>query len=109
MVNAYPANGRKIIIDFGTEGPFDLRAEIEFDANGESLSFLVTRGPLEGKVETCQCVCSEVAPDIWMVSWQEIDQLTVTQTHNFATGRLWGTVTQSDLQFVRTEGTLELV
>lgn len=110
MASGYPASGRKIIIDFGDDGPFGpFGAEIEFDAAGETLTFLVTRGSLSGKTETLPCVCEEVAPDVWMVSWQEVDSLTVTQIQNFATGRLWGTVTTPDLQFVHTSGTLELV
>jgi hypothetical protein len=110
MSSTYPALDRTIIIDFGNDGAFGpFAAEISFSSADQTLTFIVTRGSLEGKTETLPFEATEVGDGIWFITWQESDLLTVVQAHNFNTGQLASAVTTADQQFVQLNGTVTLV
>jgi hypothetical protein len=98
------------VIDFGEDGPFGpFAATLAFDAASATVTFLVTRGSLEGKTETLPFSADEIAEGIWLVTWQEVDLLTVVQVQDFGTGRLTSAVTTADQQFVLLNGSITIV
>lgn len=107
MASEYPALGRSVVIDFGEDGPFGpFAATLSFDRDAGTVTFLVTRGSLEGKTETLPFSADEIAERIWLVTWQEVDLLTVVQVQDFNTGRLMSAVTTADQQFVQLNGSI---
>lgn len=103
----FPAEDRKVVIDFGDDGAFGpFAAELTFSAADGTVTFLVTRGSLLNKTETCDFSASKVADDIWFVSWREVDGLTVVQVQDFAQGKVTSAVTTPDHQLVQLNGAL---
>ena len=110
MSQDYPAAGRVVRIDFGDDGPFGpFAAELTFSPDAKTVSFIVTRGALEGTAETLPCSVTHVTGDVWLVLWQEEDKLSVAQTQDFGNGALFSAVTTADQHFVQLDGTLELI
>ena len=109
MTHPFPALDRSVVIDFGDDGPFGpFAAVLSFDGAAGTVTFVVTRGSLEGKTETLPFSADEIAEGIWLVTWQEVDLLTVVQVQDYNTGRLTSAVTTADQQFVQLNGTITL-
>lgn len=107
MSEQYPALGRTMTIDFGTDGPFGpFAADLTF--SDTEVSFVVTKGSLSGKEETCDYKATHVRDGVWVVTWQEIDLLTVVQTQDFTTGALVSAVTTSDQALVQLDGSFSM-
>ena len=110
MTAIYPALDGAIVIDFDPDGPFGpLTADISFSSVDQTLTFTVTKGSLEGKIETLPFQATEVTDGIWMVTWQEVDLLSVVHVQDFNTGKLLSAVTTADQHFVFMSGTVTLV
>lgn len=109
MTVSYPALDRTLTIDFGDDGPFGpFAADLTFSSADGTVSFLVTRGALEGKAETLPFDAQNVVDGIWLVTWQEADLLTVVQVQDFVNGRVTSAVTTADQSFVKLNGTITL-
>lgn len=109
-MDTYPARGRAIEIDFGEDGPFGpFAAQLTFAADADSLSFVVTRGSLEGKAETCDYRATRIGDGVWFVHWREADGLTVVQAQDFNRGTLSSAVTTPDHELVQLDGTLRIL
>lgn len=103
----FPAADRRVVVDFGDDGPFGpFAAELTFSAADGTVAFLVTRGSLLNKAATCEYSASKVADDIWLVTWREADGLTVVQVQDFAQGKVTSAVTTPDNQLVRLDGAI---
>jgi len=110
MLDTYPARGKKFEIDFGEDGPFGpFAADLSISDRDDTLTFLVTRGSLLDKSETCEFHATAVCDDIWMVSWREADGLTVVQVQDFAQGKVRSAVTTPENDLVYLEGTLRFL
>ncbi len=110
MSETFPAADRKVVVDFGDDGPFGpFAAELTFSAADKTVSFLVTRGSLLGKAETCPFGATQVGDDLWLVSWREEDGLTVVQVQDFAQGKVTSAVTTPDHQLIQLDGSITLV
>lgn len=110
MLKTYPALGEEIFIDFGDSGPFGpFAVKVAVAESGSALTFLVTRGSLLDKTETCEYHAVEITDDIWMVSWREADGLTVVQVQDFARGTLESVVTTIDHDLHQFGGTLKIL
>ena len=109
-MDTYPGLGQVVEIDFGNDGPFGpFAAELTFPKEGSSLSFLVKRGSLLNKAETCEYRAVHVDAAVWMVSWREADGLTVVQVQDFASGRLWSAVTNPQNELSYLDGTIRIL
>ena len=110
MSDTFPAQNRRVAIDFGEDGPFGpFAAELTFSAADGTVAFLVTKGSLLGKAETCAYSASKVADDIWLVTWREADGLTVVQVQDFAQGKVTSAVTTPDHQLLQLDGAISLI
>jgi hypothetical protein len=110
MSETFPAQNRRAVIDFGDDGPFGpFAAELTFSEADGTVSFLVTRGSLLDKAETCDYSATKVADDIWLVTWREADGLTVVQVQDFAQGKVTSAVTTPDHQLLQLDGSLTLI
>lgn len=108
-VAQYPALDRTLTIDFGNDGPFGpFAADLAFSAADQTVTFVVTRGSLLGKTETLPFHAQQVADEIWLVTWQEADLLTVVQVQDFANGRVTSAVTTAQQEFVLLNGSISL-
>lgn len=108
MSTTYPALGRTITIDFGSDGPFGpFAADLTF--TDTDVSFIVTKGSLSGKEETCGYRATHVRDGVWVVTWQEVDLLTVVQAQDFTTGSLVSAVTTADQSLVQLDGSFAFV
>ncbi|WP_336659870.1 MoaF-related domain-containing protein [Leucobacter sp. USHLN153] len=106
----YPALGEEIFIDFGDSGPFGpFAVKIAVAEEGNRLTYLVTRGSLLDKTETCEYHAVPVADGVWMVSWREGDGLTVVQVQDFERGTLESVVTTPENELFQFGGTLEVL
>lgn len=107
MPDLFPALDRKVVIDFGTDGPFGpFAAELQFSGDAGTVSFVVTRGSMLGKTETLPFQAQQLAEGIWLVTWQEADLLTVAQVQDFNLGKVTSAVTTADQQFELLNGRL---
>lgn len=107
MSATFPALDRRVVVDFGDDGPFGpFAAELTFSKSDGTVAFLVTRGALLGKAETCPFSATQVGDDLWFVSWREADGLTVVQVQDFAQGTVTSAVTTPDHQLVQLDGSL---
>lgn len=110
MSEAFPAADKKISIDFGFDGPFGpFAAELSFSDADSTVSFLVTRGSMLNKAETCSYEASMIAEGIWLVLWREADGLTVVQVQDYNKGLVTSGVTTPDHQLVQVNGTLSFL
>lgn len=108
MSEQYPAIGRTMNIDFGTDGPFGpFAADLTY--TDTDVSFVVTKGALSGKAETCAYRATHVRDGIWLVIWQEVDLLTVVQAQDFSTGALVSAVTTADQALTQLDGSFTMV
>jgi ribosomal protein S11 len=87
-------------------GPFAV--EFTFDPSGD-VTFLVTSGSIKGKTETVPFAATELAENLWFVSWQEENLLTVVQVHDFTTGQVTSAVVTDTQQLVRFNGTVSFI
>jgi hypothetical protein len=110
MSETFPAEDRRVVIDFGNDGPFGpFAAELTFSGVDGTVAFLVTRGALLDKAETCGYSATKVADDIWLVTWREADGLTVVQVQDFAQGTVTSAVTTPDHQLLQLDGAISFV
>jgi hypothetical protein len=110
MSETFPAANKKAVIDFGYDGPFGpFAAELSFNEADSTVTFLVTRGSMLDKTETCSYEASMITEGIWLVMWREADGLTVVQIQDFNTGRVTSGVTTPDHQLVQINGAISLL
>jgi len=110
VAGSYPALDRTLVIDFGNDGPFGpFAADLAFSGADGTITFVVTRGTLEGKTETLPFAATEVRDGIWLVTWQEEDLLTVVQVQDFVANTVTSAVTTADQHFLQLNGTIRLV
>lgn len=110
MSQTFPASNKKALIDFGYDGPFGpFAAELSFNEADSTVTFIVTRGSMLDKTETCSYQASMITEGIWLVMWREADGLTVVQIQDFNTGRVTSGVTTPDHQLVQINGLITLL
>jgi hypothetical protein len=110
MSETFPAANKKAVIDFGYDGPFGpFAAELSFNEADSTVTFLVTRGSMLDKTETCSYEASMITEGIWLVMWREADGLTVVQIQDFNTGKVTSGVTTPDHQLVQINGAISLL
>ena len=110
MSSTFPAANNKAEIDFGYDGPFGpFAAELTFSEADSTVSFVVTRGSMLNKTETCSYEASMIAEGIWLVLWREADGLTVVQVQDFNAGKVTSGVTTPDNQLFQLNGKIRLL
>jgi len=110
MSDVFPAANKKAVIDFGFDGPFGpFAAELSFNEAESTVTFLVTRGSMLDKTETCSYEASKITDGIWLVMWREADGLTVVQVQDFNLGKVTSGVTTPDHQLVQINGNISLL
>ncbi len=109
MPGTYPALDRTAAIDFGDDGPLGpFSAELTFHSADQTVDFRVTRGSLVGIAGTVPFTAQEVADGIWLVTWQEPGNLSVTQVHNFNSGLLLTVNVNEAYELAHINGTIHL-
>lgn len=80
-----------------------------YDADGLTLRYEITEGPLRGAQGEVQYQWREIAPGLHAISWQEADGATVVHIDDFARGTSQSFFTTPTLTLHRLSGTLRLL
>lgn len=92
--------GKTFVFDYG-----DLVAHDHF-VSDTLLTFEVVGGPFAGVRGEARYEAHEIAPDVWMITWQEADGATVVHVDDFARGISHSNFTDAKLGFHRMLGSL---
>ena len=93
----YPV-GHTYVFDIGD-------AQIEHTLESlQTLRYRILTGERAGGAGTVAIQVRTLRPDLYLVSWQEADQLSVVHVEDFAAGRFEACITFPDLSFRRLRG-----
>jgi hypothetical protein len=80
-------------------------AEIEHRIlSARELEYLIRTGPRAGESGRLNYESTEVAPQVWFVSWQEADKSTVVHLEDFNCGTFLSCLTTPDSALIRIAG-----
>ncbi|MGC3982752.1 MAG: hypothetical protein QM808_15995 [Steroidobacteraceae bacterium] len=91
----YPAIGQTYIFDIGVA-----QVRQSYPA-ADTMRYQVMTGPRAGEADTVAIETEQLAPGIFLVSWQEADHLTVVHVEDFNTHTFHSCVTMPDGTFRR--------
>jgi hypothetical protein len=74
-----------------------------------SMHYRVASGPRAGIQETVAIEVHLIRPDVFLVSWQEADGISVVHLEDFADNTLHSHATQTDERFMRVRGTMRRI
>jgi hypothetical protein len=94
-MSVYPASGKTLIFDIGV-------ADVEQQYLApDQMHYRVLTGPRAGQQETVAIEVKQIADQVFLVSWQEADGITVVHVENFHTMNFDSCVTMPDGRFRR--------
>lgn len=102
----YPAVGHVYEAKFG-----DLAYHLDFKADGKTMEFssVGTAAPVAEPVVAVTYTATEVAPQVFMVTWDEPDGSTVTHVEDFGQEIVYTNITLPDHQFLNYKGSFKLL
>jgi hypothetical protein len=74
-----------------------------------AMRYHIASGPRAGAEETVAIQVHLVRPDVFLVSWQEADGITVVHVEDFADNTFYSHATLSDGSFMRVRGTMRRI
>ncbi len=77
-----------------------------YDADGRTMHYRITEGPLRGAEGEARYQWTRVAAEVFAISWQEADGSTVVHIDDFGLGTSLSFFTTPDGQFHRLSGLL---
>ena len=92
--------GNKFQADFGSTV-----LELFFETE-TTLTYKVIKGENPGREETVEITMIEIRPNVYMVTWQENDQTTVTHIEDFEEQKVFSSITLPDSTFITLTGDL---
>lgn len=98
---AFPATGHVYEARFSAETVFRLDFR-----QPQQLTYTVLAGPTRGKTETVHYTAVPVAPNIFMVYWQEADGTRVVHVENFQREHVWTNIALPDGGFLHLDAPL---
>nr|WP_314738898.1 hypothetical protein [uncultured Haemophilus sp.] len=102
MARNYPAVGKLYQATFG-----ELAYHLNFDADGKTMTFtsIGTDKPVAEPVVMVNYTATEVADNVFMVTWKEPDGSTVTHVEDFNQEIVYTNITLPDHTFLNFKGT----
>ena len=102
MANKFPPVGKVYKATFG-----ELSYHLNFDADGKTMTFtsVGTEKPVADPVVTVNYTATEVADNVFMVTWKEPDGTTVTHVEDFNKSIVYTNITLTDHTFLNYKGT----
>ena len=94
-----PVIGNKFIADFGED-----RYLLDFLSESQ-LKIELLKGM--GRNQVIDIKRTLIRPNVYMVTWQEVDKSTVTHLEDFEQGIVYTNITMPDLTYYNYEGTLK--
>lgn len=98
---AFPGLGHVVQVDFGSKWDlhFTSMTQLTFTPPGHPVS--------DG--ETVKIAITPIRPGVFMVTWQESDNTTVTHVEDYQNGILFTNISTPDGKFYNLKGTLRIV
>nr|WP_294944310.1 hypothetical protein [uncultured Mucilaginibacter sp.] len=95
--------GNKFEVDFGVAN-----AILSFESETQ-LTFTITEkgGKQANTSETVETKMTELRPQLWLITWQEVNGTTLTQVHDYENGVIYSNWTSRDGYFTNLKGTLK--
>lgn len=98
--STFPGAGRKFSVIFPA-----FRATLDFHSELSLTWTLINADGSHGRTETVAIRTQEVAPSVFLVTWQEANKTTVVQVEDFANGVIFTNITRPDGTFLQNKGT----
>ena len=100
------ANNNLSIIGRLFEADFGEKAFTLFYESASKLILTGVKGPGVGKIQKLSVNIIELRPNLFMVTWQEENKLTVTDIEDYEKGVVYANMTTPNDNFISIKGTL---